>query len=222
MVKGVLFDLYETLVTERGTSPVRASSLGPRLGLDPTAFRHAWKSQRPRVIRGELSLADALSHVGRELGRPADPAIVHRICLERVREKATIFGRMDPAAVRVLRHLRLCGVKLAVVSNCCAEDVEAWPRCAAASCMNASVFSFEIGAAKPDREIYAESLRRLGVASRHAVFIGDGGDDELAGAERAGLRAANAAWYRGDVPGMAAHVPRLPTWQSVLELATAD
>jgi len=221
MITAVLFDLYETLVTERGTNAVRASSLGPRLGLDATAFRKAWKSQRPRVIRGRLSFADALIDIGTQLGQPVDPDIVLGLCEERVREKSALFGRLDPGAVAALRHLGNRGVKLAVVSNCCAEDVEAWPRCVAAPCVDVSVFSFEVGVAKPEPAIYLEALRRLDVESRHAVFVGDGGDDELLGAERAGLHAAHATWFRGELVGLPPHIPRLSSWQAVLELATA-
>jgi hypothetical protein len=39
MVKAVLFDLFETLVTESGTQPTRASRLGGALGLEDAAFR---------------------------------------------------------------------------------------------------------------------------------------------------------------------------------------
>jgi putative hydrolase of the HAD superfamily len=221
MITAILFDLYETLVTERGTNAVRASSLGPRLGLEPTAFRKAWTSQRPRVIRGQLSFADALIDIGTQLGRPVDSAIVHGLRVERVREKSALFRHLDPVAIAVLRHLGNHGVKLAVVSNCFAEDVEAWPGCVAASCVDVSVFSFDVGLAKPEPEIYVEALRRLNAEGRHAVFVGDGGDDELVGAERAGLRAAHATWFRGESMGLPAHIPRLSSWQAIVELAAA-
>ena len=55
MITAVLFDLYETLVTEREMTPVRASS-GETLGIDGAMFREIWKRQRSRVIRGERRL----------------------------------------------------------------------------------------------------------------------------------------------------------------------
>ena len=125
MIAAVLFDLYETLVTERDTTPVRASTLGDRLGLDGTAFRKAWKPRRSRVIRGELSFADALVEVGSSLGSTLNPAVVHRLCEERAREKSVRFGRFDPEALSCFRQLQERGLKLAVVSNCFAEDVRA-------------------------------------------------------------------------------------------------
>jgi FMN phosphatase YigB (HAD superfamily) len=221
MLTAVLFDLYETLVTEGGANPVRASSLGPRLGLDAVAFRKLWKLQRSRVIRGQLPFADALIEVGGELNQQFDPVVVHSLCVERAREKSVLFGRFNPDALTVLRQLRQRGLKLAVVSNCFAEDVEGWPRCGAAQLFDTSVFSFDVGAAKPERQIYLEAVHRLGIESGSAVFVGDGGDGELLGAERAGLRAAQATWYRGERVGLPAHIPRLPSWQAVLDLATA-
>lgn len=221
MIAAVLFDLYETLVTERDTTPVRASSLGERLGLDGTAFRKAWKPHRSRVIRGEVTFADALAEVGSSLGSTLNPAVVHRLCEERSREKSGLFGRFDPEALSCLRRLHERGLKLAVVSNCFAEDVRAWPDCGVVRWFDASVFSFDIGAAKPEPGIYLEATRRLRVEPGNAVFVGDGGDDELPGAERAGLRPAQAAWFRGELASLPPHIPRLSSWQAVLELVAA-
>lgn len=221
MIKVVLFDLFETLVTERHLTPVRASSLGERLGLERTAFRVRWRSQRPRVLRGHLSLADALIEIGLALGRAVDPAVVRSLCEQRRREKALLFDRIDPDTIRGLGQLRECRIKLAVVSNCFAEDVAGWPDCAAASFFDASVFSFDVGAAKPEPKIYAEALRRVGVASAEALFVGDGGDDELLGAERAGIRAAQATWFRGEVCGVPPGAPRLSSWQAAFQFVTA-
>ena len=221
MIAGILFDLYETLVTERHATPARASSLGDRLGLDAAAFRKAWKPQRGRIIRGQVSFVDALLEIGTALGHRPDAELVRALSDERRVEKAALFQRFDPVAFEVLGHLRNLGCRLAVVSNCFAEDVEAWPRCPAAECFDTAVFSFEVGTAKPEPHIYLEAIGRLGVDVSNTLFIGDGGDDELLGAERAGLRAARAAWFRGELAGLPRHVPRVSSWSGVLELVTA-
>lgn len=223
MIKAILFDLYETLVTERGTTPVRASSLGDALGLDPTAFRPIWKKLRFRVVRGELSFARALTDIGVQLGIAVDPSVVREICAGRVREKAALFQQINPEVVTVIHRLRDQGLRLAVVSNCFAEDVAAWPSCAVAPWFDATVFSFEVGAAKPEPAIYLEAARRLCVRPVEALFIGDGGDDELLGAERAGLGWAQATWCQGGIVGGLASTPTrcLSAWQDVLQLVEA-
>jgi len=221
VIAAVLFDLYETLVTERHATPVRASSLGERLGLDATAFRLAWRPQRSRVIRGQVSFAEALLEVGVRLGRRLDVEQVHGIANERRLEKAALFQGVEEVAVEVLHQLGARGVRLGIISNCFEEDVAAWPQCSVAKCFDASVFSCEVGTAKPEARIYLEATQRLGVDSSNAVFIGDGGDDELLGAERVGLRVAQAAWFRGEVAGLPGHIPRLSSWSAVLDIAEA-
>jgi putative hydrolase of the HAD superfamily len=76
-----------------------------------------------------------------------------------------------------------------------AEDAAPWPTCALAAHFAAAVFSFAVGCVKPDRRIYLTAIEQLGVSPEDTLYIGDGGDDELAGAERAGLRTAQAGWY---------------------------
>jgi HAD superfamily hydrolase (TIGR01549 family) len=221
MIASILFDLYETLITEREAPSTRASALGERLGLDAAAYRSSWKRQRPRVVRGETSLSGALVNAGVELGRRVDLEVVRDVCVERCQEKAALFHRFDPGAVAAIRELRSRGIRLAVVSNCFAEDVTAWATCAVAEYFDVSAFSFQIGAAKPESRIYRYATQRLGVDPVDALYIGDGGDDELAGAERAGLRAAQAAWFRGEVADLPARIPRLASWQSVLAFVAA-
>jgi putative hydrolase of the HAD superfamily len=50
----------------------------------------------------------------------------------------------------------------------------------------------DVGAAKPDPRIFAEALRRLGVAAADATFVGDDARRDLEGARAAGLRAVDA------------------------------
>lgn len=58
-----------------------------------------------------------------------------------------------------------------------------------------AVFSFAAGYVKPDARIYLMAIEQLGVSADDTLYAGDGSDDELAGAERAGLRAAQAGWF---------------------------
>ena len=95
----------------------------------------------------------------------------------------------------MLDYLRSRNVRLGIVSNCFAEDVAAWSQCALACYFECTVFSFEVGVAKPDPAIYMEATRRLGVAASDTWFVGDGAQEELSGAEQAGLRAFRALWF---------------------------
>ena len=195
MFKAVVFDLYETLVTESGAAIRNAGALGESFGLDANAYRREWKQLRPRVLCGQFTFQAALIEVGERLGVAIPFELVQQACAERARAKSTILRRFDPALAALTHDLRECGVRLGVVSNCMAEDVVGWEDSALAPQFDCTVFSFSAGVVKPDARIYLEALRQLGVNAEDALYIGDGGDDELAGAQRAGLCAAQAAWF---------------------------
>jgi putative hydrolase of the HAD superfamily len=195
VVKAVIFDLYETLVTQSGVNVPRAGALGEALGLDATAYRKKWKELRPLALRGELTFSEALTKVGATLGVDLPADRVEHACAARVRANTVVFEKADSELVALTRDLARRGLGLATISNCIAEDVAAWPVCAFAPHFRCAVFSFAVRMVKPDAGIYVAALERLGVQAKEALYIGDGGDDELAGAQRAGLRAARATWF---------------------------
>jgi putative hydrolase of the HAD superfamily len=195
MVRAILFDLFETLITESGTRPPGVSSLAPALGCERDDFRRHWKALRPAVSRGRLSFRQAIGEITTRLGSPADPFTLQRVCEQRVRTKAQPFEQLEPQIVTMLDDLRHRGLRLGVVSNCCAEDVAAWRHSSLASRFDRTVFSFEVGLAKPDPEIYKEAARRLRADVSQTWYIGDGADEELSGAEHAGLRPFRAIWF---------------------------
>lgn len=53
----------------------------------------------------------------------------------------------------------------------------------------------ELGIGKPDPRPFWEALERAGVKAEHAVHIGDHPDDDIGGAQRAGVR---AVWFNPD------------------------
>jgi HAD superfamily hydrolase (TIGR01509 family) len=220
MIKAVLFDLYETLITESHVAPTRASSLGHALGLERQAYRAEWRARRPRIVLGELSFADALTEISQTLVGTVDTAAVQRICQQRSREKAAAFAHPDDQVMTLVTDLGRRGIGLGVVSNGFREDVLPWTDCSLASAFGCTAFSCEDGVAKPDPEIYLRAMRRLGVQPQTTVYIGDGGDNELTGAEQAGLRAFRATWFVRS-SSRALPWPELATCGDVLKLVAA-
>ena len=196
MITAVLFDLFETLVTESHYAPTRAGSLGPALGLDRAAFKVEWKARRPLVVLGQLSFADALTEISMTLIGRVNAEAVRQAIEQRLSEKVLAFARRDPSVEHMIRELRARSIRLGVISNGFAEDVHAWPTWPLAREFEGRVFSCEAVLAKPDPEIYRKAMRELGVEPATTIYVGDGGDDELAGAERAGLRAFRATWFK--------------------------
>jgi HAD superfamily hydrolase (TIGR01509 family) len=197
MINAILFDLFETLVTESHSTPTRAGSLGTSLGLDRAAFKTEWKARRPLVTLGRLSFADALTEISTVLSGRVNEEAVQHACEQRRQEKVIAFAQRDPDVEHMIHELHARRIRLGVISNGFAEDVSPWSTWPLAREFECRIFSCEAGLAKPDPEIYRTAMRELGVEAATTVYIGDGGDDELAGAERAGLRAFRATWFSG-------------------------
>ena len=104
--------------TKCGIRPPGAASLGPRLGLDPAAFRREWKLRRPVVTLGRLSFVDALAEIGSVLGSPPDPALLTQIRCERIEEKARALTLLDNGVLSFLDQLLRRCKRVGLISNC--------------------------------------------------------------------------------------------------------
>jgi putative hydrolase of the HAD superfamily len=167
-----------------------------------------------------MSFAGALTEISQTLMGRADHTVIQGICQQRIREKAVVYAQIHDEVGALVATLARRGVRLAVISNGFEEDVFGWAHCSLATDIRCTVFSCAEGIAKPDPEIYQRALLRLGVDPATAVYIGDGGDDELVGAQRAGLRAYRAAWFVRSSPQTATW-PELADQKDVLTLVAA-
>ena len=180
-MRAVIFDLWDTLVyydVERSRATERR--IAERLGVEPEAFHKRWREGRSERDSG--SLADSFLSVGATA--ELVPELVEmrhdsfrEICVPRL------------GAIETLHELRRRGLMLGLISVCSEEVALLWEETPFAGLFDSTVFSCSVGLRKPDPAIYRLALDQLGVEPAEAMFVGDGANDELAGAERVGMRA---------------------------------
>jgi len=195
MIQAVVFDLFETLVTESTAVVQRASALAARLGVSPEAYRRHWRSLRPNVVLGRCSFRDALFQIAAQLGTTPADSLLEQLSSERASEKAVVLRTIEPDVRRMLAVLREKRLRLGLITNCFREDVASWDRSPLRPLFDVTVFSCAVSLAKPDPKVYLLACRELGVSPSHTLYVGDGADDELAGARTAGLSAHRALWF---------------------------
>lgn len=190
-MRGVLLDLYGTLVSGLGGVPRDATSrtIAGVLGVDPDRFAAAVRdSMVERFVRALGDTGETMRALAVRLGGDPSPdavatAVKHRMALARDQLHA------GPGVLDALDRLRAAGTRLALVTNCSTETPVIWPESPLAERFDATVFSCEIGARKPEPAIYRAALDALGLPARHCAFAGDGAGGELPGAAAVGLTA---------------------------------
>lgn len=212
MVHAVVFDLFETLVTELNRPLRRASSLATQLGVDESAYKREWKLRRPEIVLGRCTLHDSLAQIATTLGAVVDEPLLEGLRSERVAQKTEVLETVEPDVLAAVGELRRRGLKLGIVTNAFAEDVVGWERSPLRSFFDVMVVSCAVGLAKPHPEIYLHACRALGTLPQCALFVGDG-IDEVNGARAAGLAASRALWFASRWPQTAVKHDDLGLWR---------
>lgn len=201
MIQAVFLDLFETLVTAFDPLWSPGPSVGERLGLDPLVFEAEWRARRPGRYTGAFpDYRDALRSICHAMHHTPDEKVIEQLYEERLAIFAGACARTSDDMIALLRHLGGLGMHVGVISNSVPEFVAAWPQSPIHPLVHDVVFSHEVGCAKPQPEIYLLACRRAGVAPERSIFVGDGDNDELAGAERVGMRPYWGTWFLDQWP----------------------
>ena len=182
--RAVIFDLWATLVPWDQEQANRFyDQMAVAAGVEEERFREAWVGQRKdREVR---PIADHLRDLFGDLG--AEPDLDEVLAMRREWTQRSLHPRPD--ALETLAELRRRGHKLGLISVCSQEVPHVWGQTPFADAFDELVFSCDVGFSKPDPRIYELACERLGVGPTECLFVGDGANDELPGAERVGMAA---------------------------------
>ena len=216
--QAVIFDLYETLITEFDPSWQAKPTTAERLGIDTEVFDRRWQAWWLERMTRPVDFRDVL----RDICPAADGVMIEELHQERLVAKAAPLLNVEQPILDTIRQLRTEGLGVGLISNCSMEEVAAWDRSALAPLFDEVVFSYQVGCCKPDPAIYALACQRLGVELDNAAFVGDGGSDELAGATACGMSAYCAGWFLDRWPverqRLATGFPRLGSPAELLDV----
>jgi putative hydrolase of the HAD superfamily len=182
--RAVIFDLWQTLVPWPVEGAKRMyEGLAEQFGAEPERFRELWlRGRRDRELG---PMEPHLRTLATELGFEGDVAAAATLRRDWTLEH--LIPRPD--AVPTLEELRRRGHLLGMISACSEEVPDVWDRTPFGGLFDSTVFSCSVGVSKPDPRIYELCREELGVEPSDCLFVGDGANDELPGAERAGMTA---------------------------------
>lgn len=202
--KALLLDLDDTILESYGNPDTAwlqlcrefAGSLGDVAAKELQAAvlqaRDWYWSDAKRARQGRLEMLrarrDILLRAFAEFNVP-DPLLITRMGerYNQIREEAV---RPIPGAIETLRRLRQAGMPLGLITNGNAEMQRAKiERFSVAEYFDHVQIEGEFGIGKPDERAFRHALDSLGVEPTEAWMVGDNLDNDIRGAQQAGIHA---------------------------------
>ena len=216
--QAVLFDALGTLISFDPPAPRLRLALRERLGADIS------EESAEAAMRAEIAYYREHLHEGRDAASLADlrarcaqamgPVLGLDVPVDALLDALRFFAYPDAAPA--LRELREAGFRTVVVSNWDHSLHERLLQTGLAELVDGALASAEVGAAKPDRAIFAAALELAGTGD--AWHVGDTLEADVEGALNAGLRPVLIA--RGGATGAPDGVPVIETLDGLLPLVS--
>jgi 2-haloalkanoic acid dehalogenase type II len=209
--RAVLFDFGGTLYDYGNLQPGEAESLvelARAAGIDaePAAVFRAHREALKKVFYGYLPRS---YYLHRDLFRDAVASMVESFGIEPRGEhleayRASQWDRhrrdfvLRKGVHDTLKALRTRGLHIGMVSNIDEDQLAHLVELGELAPYFDSLLSSEAaGSCKPDPDIFHEALRRAGCRPDEALFVGDTLQQDIAGANRVGMRSV-LIWHRTD------------------------
>ena len=194
-IQAVIFDMYETLITQFCSPLYYGTEIARDLGLSPAEFLPGWRATEEARATGKLTFEETMGRLMKAHGIYTPEA--HRQVVEkRIAIQADCFRHLHHGILPMLSRLKAQGIRIGLITNCFSEEAKLIRESALYEYFDAPCLSWEEGVRKPDPAIYRTCLRRLGIAPEECLYVGDGGSFELETARNLGMQAVQATWYR--------------------------
>jgi len=191
MYKAVLFDLFGTLIAPPSMTVYRqmVGQIAVILGQQFENFNEPWMSINDGRLdrRFGSSEGDILAAAELVSAQVSDSQMAE--CMNLRRSITRDFLTPKPGVLDMLTGLQSSGIKIGLVTDCVYDVPAVWPESVFAPYFSATHFSCVTHVRKPDVRAYNIVLEELSLTPDSALFVGDGGSDELNGAVRAGIDA---------------------------------
>ena len=205
MIKAVIFDMFETLVTLFTGRTYFSEHIAADLGQPIEAFRKCWHETEKDRTLGKYSMEEGLTITLKNLGAYS-PENVQLVCRKRREALGDTFKAIPAESLWLLQTLREKGLKTGLITNTFSDERDMILASSLYPLFDTAMISYEQGLSKPDPEIYRRAMQALNVAPEECLYVGDGGSHELQAARTLGMQAIQCTWFRD-----LAYEPHIPS-----------
>ena len=194
MIKAVIFDMFETLITLFEGKTYFGEDIAKDVGVDPVIFRKLWHATEYDRSTGKLTIEEGIRKTLLELGIDSEEK-VQEIAAKRLAALNDTFRAIPEDSERLLKELHKRDLKIGLITNTFSDERDLIRKCKLFPYFDAVRISYEQGVCKPDPDMYLTIMEELEVASQECLYVGDGGSKELYAARELGMKAVQAAWF---------------------------
>ena len=194
MIKAVIFDMYETLITHYKSPLYFGAHMAKDAEIPEEKFYPLWRGLDYDRTIGKLTLEELLERILRE-NDCYSKALLNELVTKRVATKEECFRHLHIEIIPMLSKLKESGSLVGLISNCYVEEAKVIRKSELFPFFDSAYLSCELGIAKPDVEIFERCMKEMGVKPEECLYIGDGGSRELETATALGMKAVQAVWY---------------------------
>ncbi len=194
MIKAVIFDMYETLITLFDSPLYFGTQMAFDAGIEEEKFQEIWRAEEENRTIGKITLEELLEKILRE-NNCFSMEKMNYIVNKRIRCKEEAFEHLHVEIIPMLRALKEKGMLIGLISNCFSEEAIVIKNSILYPFFDATCLSYDEGIQKPNPTIFKKCIEKLDVKADECLYVGDGGSNELEAAETLGMKAVQAVWY---------------------------
>ncbi len=194
MIRAVIFDMFETLITHYKCPLYFGAQMAAEAGILEARFQALWRPTESDRSIGKIRTEEVIEMILKENNCYTDE-LLKKIVQKRISTKEECFKHLHPEIIPMLTKLKEEEILIGLISNCFSEEAEVIRRSVVFPYFNMVCLSYEEGVQKPAEEIYRRCMDGLAVKPEECIYVGDGGSQELETARALGMNAVQAVWY---------------------------
>ena len=197
MIKAVIFDMFETLITHYESPVYMGKQIANDIGIAEQKFREIWNATDDDRTLGKRSFEDVIEEI-LNVNNCYSLELFEKIVTKRILSKKECFEHIHPEIIPLFSSLKEKNIKIGLITNCYFEERDVINKSIFFDYFDSICMSCELGIKKPDIEIFQKCMHDLEVVAEECIYVGDGGSFELETAQSLGMHPLQATWYLKD------------------------
>ena len=194
MVRAVIFDMFETLITLYSSPIYFGREIAEDVGIPAEEFLSLWEPTEYDRSIGKLTFEDTMEMILCKYNCYSKE-LIENIKQKRIDTKRVAFRQLHSEILSMLSELKEKKILIGLISNTFSEEEIVIRESILFPYFDAVFLSSEQGVCKPDKMIFDRCMQTLSVKPEECLYVGDGGSCELEAARELGMEAVQAVWY---------------------------